>query len=83
MRALVVTIVLLVAPVAHADVIPDCPAGQHFQANPVLEGAMHHSGGSCVDDPGGGGCTTAGRGSPAAWAVLGAAALVASMRRRR
>lgn len=84
-RALVLALVLASpAALAHADVIEDCPEGQHFQGNPVEEGAMHHGGGRCVDDPGRGGCAVGRGAAPAGSAlVLALASLALAARRRR
>lgn len=83
--------------VAHADVIPDCEDGQHFEGNPTPPGAMHHGGGRCVDDPaaqprpqssaqaasGSSGCSaTVGRYGGAAWGALLVIAATLALRRR-
>ncbi|UJR83727.1 hypothetical protein [Sandaracinus amylolyticus] len=73
---------LVLAPSARADVIETCPDGQHFESNPVPEGAMHHGGGRCVEDQGAGGCAVGhARGSAGLVVVLAALALIAARRR--
>ncbi|MCA9606166.1 MAG: hypothetical protein KC619_11255 [Myxococcales bacterium] len=85
--ALAFAAVLACTGAAFADVIPDCPSGQRFQSNPVEPGALHHSGGECVEDETaeqGGGCTVRpgqAAGLPALFGIGLALGLVARRRR--
>lgn len=69
-----ISLVLLTASHASADVIPTCPPGQHVVMSPTPPGAMHHGGGGCrPDEPGSAPTTTASESAPPASSSTNAA----------
>ncbi len=94
-----VLFVLALPAAAAADALPDCPPGTHFVGNPIPEGALHHSGGQCVDDAeteadseaegaegqgeGGGGCSIRRGRGAVRWLVIAAASVGLGLLSRR